>query len=107
MDAQTKRGLTEACVLKLLTRGDSYGYQLIKDMEQVMEMTESTLYPVLRRLENNGCLRVYSVEHNFRLRKYYAITDAGRDQIGTFLKEWEDVMRVYEFIREDDKHDEE
>lgn len=107
LDAQTKRGLTEACVLKLLAKGDSYGYQLVKDLEQVMEISESTLYPVLRRLENNGCLRVYSVEHNYRLRKYYAITEAGKEQIEAFRKEWEEVMRVYAFIREDDQHDKE
>ena len=102
MDTQMKRGLTEVCVLKLLEKSDSYGYQLIKDMEQIMEMSESTLYPVLRRLETAGSLRVYTVEHNSRLRKYYAITEEGRRQIAAFLKEWEDVIRVYQFIREAD-----
>ena len=72
MDAQLKRGLTEACILKLLTRGDSYGYQLVREAEEVLSISESTLYPVLRRLETSGALRVYSIEHNGRLRKYYA-----------------------------------
>lgn len=101
MDAQMKRGLTEACVLKLLTRGDSYGYQLIRDMEAVMEISESTLYPVLRRLETAGSLRVYTVEHNSRLRKYYAITEEGKKQIDTFVKDWEAVIRIYRFIKEE------
>ena len=105
MDAQLKRGLTEACILKLLTRGDSYGYQLVREAEevrQVIELSESTLYPVLRRLETSGALRVYSIEHNGRLRKYYAITDEGRQKIQAFLQEWEAVMKVYEFIRRDE-----
>ena len=99
MDAQMKRGLIEACILKLLLRGDSYGYQLVREAEEVLSISESTLYPVLRRLETAGALTVYSMEHNGRLRKYYAITDAGRQKISDFLTEWEDVMKVYDFIR--------
>ena len=100
MDAQLKRGMIEVCILSVLTRGDSYGYQLIKDIEPIMALSESTLYPVLRRLEAADCLSVYSVEHNSRLRKYYAITDTGRHRIADFLKEWEEVNRVYDFIVE-------
>ena len=104
MDAQMKRGLTEACVLKLLTKGDSYGYQLIRDMGEVMEMSESTLYPVLRRLEAAGCLRVYSVEHQSRLRRYYSITEEGKQQIETYMNGLEEIVRIYRFIREEN-HD--
>lgn len=99
MDIQLKRGLIEVCVLSLLKREDSYGYQLIKDMSAVMEVSESTLYPILRRLESAQCLRVYTREHDGRLRKYYAITDAGRARIEEFLTDWTDVMRAYDFIR--------
>ncbi|MBQ9198490.1 MAG: PadR family transcriptional regulator [Clostridia bacterium] len=101
MDAQMKRGLIEACILKLLTQGNSYGYQLVREAEEVLSISESTLYPVLRRLETAGALTVYTMEHNGRLRKYYAITDGGRQKIADFLTEWEDVMKVYEFIRRD------
>ena len=104
MDAQMKKGMVEVCILSLLTRGDSYGYQLIKDIAPIMELSESTLYPVLRRLEAAQCLTVYSVEHNGRLRKYYAITDAGRARIAAFLEEWADVKRVYDFIVEVNGH---
>ena len=97
-----KRGLIEACILKLLTRGDSYGYQLVREAEEVLTLSESTLYPVLRRLETAGALTVYSREHNGRLRKYYAITEDGRKKIEAFLTEWEDVMKVYDFIRRDE-----
>jgi len=100
MDAQMKRGMVEVCILSLLTRGDSYGYQLIKDVGPILTLSESTLYPVLRRLEGAGCLTVYSVEHNSRLRKYYAITDDGRKRIADFMEEWADVKRVYDFIAE-------
>ena len=99
MDVQLKRGLIEVCVLSLLLKGDSYGYQLIKDMSGVMETSESTLYPILRRLENAQLLRIYSREHDGRLRKYYAITEAGKERIAEFLSDWTDVMRAYEFIR--------
>ena len=100
MDAQLKRGLIEVSILALLSKGDSYGYKLIKDIESVISLSESTLYPILRRLEGAGCLTIYSVEHNGRLRKYYSITDEGRSRIVSFLAEWADVNRVYEFIKE-------
>ena len=98
MDSQMKKGLVEVCILTLLSRGDSYGYQLIKDIGSIMDFSESTLYPVLRRLEGAGSLKVYSVEHNGRLRKYYAITEEGKKRIQEFLVEWADVKKVYDFI---------
>ncbi len=100
MDSQMKKGMVEVCILSLLSRGDSYGYRLIKDIEPIMTLSESTLYPVLRRLEAAGSLTVYSVEHNSRLRKYYAITEDGRKRIADFLAEWADVKKVYDFIAE-------
>ena len=100
MDSQMKKGMVEVCILSLLSRGDSYGYRLIKDIEPIMTLSESTLYPVLRRLEAAGSLTVYSVEHNSRLRKYYAITDDGRKRIADFLAEWADEKKVYDFIAE-------
>jgi len=98
MDAQLKRGLLEACVLKVLTEGESYGYQIIKDVSRYIDISESTLYPILRRLEAQECLTVYSVEYEGRLRKYYKITEQGKGKIEDFKKEWEQVMRIYEFI---------
>ena len=70
IDPQLKRGLLDVCVLSLLRRGDSYGYQIIKDLSGCIEISESTLYPILRRLESGGCLTVYTVEHCGRLRKF-------------------------------------
>ncbi len=99
MDAQLKRGMLEACVLAVLAKGDSYGYQIVRELSSKIALSESTLYPILKRLESSQCLNVYTMEHNGRLRKYYQITDQGRAKIQVFLTEWEEVQRVYQFIR--------
>ncbi len=100
IDPQLKRGLLDVCVLSLLRRGDSYGYQIIKDLSSVIEISESTLYPILRRLEGAGCLTVYSVEHAGRLRKFYRITPEGVGNIQQFLESWPEIQRVYQLIKE-------
>ncbi|NLG57575.1 MAG: PadR family transcriptional regulator [Clostridiales bacterium] len=100
MDPQLKRGLTDACVLALLSRGDSYGYRLMKDAAGLMPLSASTLYPVLRRLEEAGALLVYSQEHTGRLRRYYRITPEGRAQLAAFVREWEALGKVYAFIKQ-------
>lgn len=98
MDAQIKRGLLEVCVLAALNREDSYGYQIIKDIEPYISISESTLYPILRRLEEAKNVTVYSVAHNGRLRKYYQITDEGRVRLCDFSSEWAQIMNIYRFI---------
>ncbi len=105
MDAQLKRGVLEICVLAAMRDGDSYGYKIIKDLSPFMEISESTLYPILKRLEQSGCVTVYSVEHNGRLRKYYRITETGFERINEFTNEWDSIMRAYRFIRGDIKND--
>lgn len=107
MDVQLKRGILDICVLSALLREDSYGYKIIKDVQPYMQISESTLYPILRRLEGAGALNVYSAEHNGRLRKYYQITPAGEERIREFLEEWKTMMSVYDFIKgEMNEHDE-
>lgn len=98
MDIQLKRGLLDVCVLKAIKSEDSYGYKIIKDIKPYVEISESTLYPILRRLESGGMLTVYSAEHNGRLRKYYHITDAGLKRIDDFKCEWKELMSIYEFV---------
>lgn len=98
MDVQLKRGMLEACVLAVLTPGDSYGYQLIKDISECVDISESTLYPILKRLEAGSMLQVYSVEHNGRLRKYYRITQDGMNRLESFRDDWKEVIAVYDFI---------
>lgn len=99
LDAQTKRGVLEICILAALRRGDSYGYELIRTLSHCVTVSESTLYPILRRLENAGNLSVYSIEHNSRLRKMYHLTQQGEAQIADFLESWQEMQRMYDFIR--------
>ena len=99
MDAQMKRGFLEVCVLASINRQDSYGYQIVKDVPAIMNLTESTLYPLLKRLETAGLLTTYSVEHNGRLRKYYRITEAGVRHIDEFLRERDDVVSIYDYVK--------
>ncbi|MCL2082306.1 MAG: PadR family transcriptional regulator [Oscillospiraceae bacterium] len=100
MEAQLKRGLTDACVLSVLSRGESYGYKISQDAIQIMELNESTLYPVLRRMEQQGCLITRSEAHNGRLRKYYSLTQMGWDRLNTFCQEWKEVKQVVDYIME-------
>ena len=99
MDAQLKRGFLDVCVLASINRQDSYGYQIVKDVPSSLHLTESTLNPLLKRLESAGLLTVYAIEHNGRLRKYYRITPAGVTYLDEFLKDWDDVLDVYEYVK--------
>ncbi len=106
MDIQLKRGMLDVCVLAAIKDEDSYGYQIIKDMKPFVTISESTLYPILRRLEAGAFLTVRSVEHNGRLRKYYHITDSGKARIEEFKEEWKELESIYRFIiREENDND--
>lgn len=105
LDPQMRRGLLEQCVLAALCRGDAHGYKIIKDLPQGVNLSESTLYPILRRLESAGSLTVRSVEHNGRLRKIYSITETGKSQMCDFIHSWDEVTLMYEFIKESVEHE--
>ncbi len=105
MDAQMKKGLLEVCVLASLKGGDSYGYQIVKDVSGYIEISESTLYPILKRLDSGGYLTTYTSEYNGRLRKYYKITPSGCEKISEFVREWDEIQRVYRYILEVDNSD--
>ncbi len=98
MDIQLKRGLLDVCVLAAIKYEDSYGYKIIKDMKPYVELSESTLYTILKRLEAAAMLTVRTAEHDGRLRKYYHITDAGRNRIEEFKSEWQEVVAIYQFV---------
>ena len=98
MDIQLKRGLLDVCVLAALGDGESYGYRIIKEMKPYLEMSESTLYTILKRLEGAGMLTVRTAEHDGRLRKYYRITERGRARLAEFREEWKEIMTVYRFV---------
>ena len=102
MDIQLKRGLLDVCVLAAIKDEDSYGYQIIKDIKSYVEISESTLYPILRRLESTGLLTVRTAEHNGRLRKYYHITPLGHARIEDFKTEWREIMLIYKFVAKED-----
>jgi len=98
VDAQLKRGLLDVCVLAAIKNEDSYGYQIVKDMQPYVKLSESTLYPILRRLEAAEYLTVNAVEHNGRLRKYYHITPAGLERLEGFAEEWAEITAMHQFI---------
>ena len=106
MDIQLKRGLLDVCVLAAIKNGESYGYKIIKDMKPYIEMSESTLYTILKRLELSGMLTVRTSEHGGRLRKYYRITKAGLGRIEDFKDEWREIMSIYQFVIKGDTDNE-
>lgn len=105
MDIQLKRGLLDVCVLSAIKNEDSYGYRIIKDLKPYMELSESTLYTILKRLELADMLTVRTVEHGGRLRKYYHITDAGRRRIEEFKDDWKEILSIYQFVTKEDRED--
>lgn len=106
MEIQLKRGLLDVCVLAAIKNEDSYGYKIIKDMKPYIELSESTLYTILKRLETANMLTVRTVEHGGRLRKYYHITDTGLKRIEDFKDEWKEITAIYKFaVREDEDNE--
>ena len=106
MDIQLKRGLLDVCVLSAIKNEDSYGYKIIKDMKPYIELSESTLYTILKRLETADMLTVKTAEHNGRLRKYYHITNGGLKRISNFKQEWKEILAIYQFVTKGDENDE-
>ena len=102
MDAQLKRGVLDVCVLAAIKNQDSYGYKIIKDLKPIISLSESTLYTILKRLEEAKMLVVRSLEFEGRLRKYYNITEQGLKRVEDFKNEWKEIMEIYSFITEGD-----
>ena len=106
MDIQLKRGLLDVCVLAAIKDEPSYGYKIIKDMKPYIELSESTLYTILKRLETANMLTVESAEHGGRLRKYYQITPEGVKRIENFKEEWQEILSIYRFVTKAAPYDE-
>lgn len=102
MDIQLKRGLLDVCVLAAIKNEESYGYKIIKDLKPCIELSESTLYTILKRLELSQLLTVRSSEHDGRLRKYYRITPLGLERIEEFKSEWREIMSIYLFVTQEE-----
>lgn len=98
MDVQLRKGFLELCVLAALRQEDSYGYRLIREISSCIEISESTLYPILRRLEASGAVNTYQIPHNNRIRKYYHLTEEGRQILDSFGKERESIVRILDYI---------
>ncbi len=103
MDIQLKRGLLDVCVLAAIKSEDSYGYKIIKDMKPYIELSESTLYTILKRLESAKMLTVRTAEHDGRLRKYYHITKEGKNRLEDFKEEWKEMLSIYSFVVKEDE----
>ena len=106
MDIQLKRGLLDVCVLSAIKSEDSYGYKIIKDMKPYIELSESTLYTILKRLETANMLTVRTAEHGGRLRKYYRITSEGLKRLEDFKYEWKEILSIYRFVTKEDNGNE-
>ena len=98
MDAQLKKGLLEVCVLAALQKEESYGYKIISDLAPYIEISESTLYPILRRLEKAKMVTTRNEIHKGRLRKNFCITMLGTGRIMEFLEDMHEFQKVSEFI---------
>ncbi|MBU9789503.1 PadR family transcriptional regulator [Lentilactobacillus sp. TOM.63] len=100
MNPQLKKGFLEYCILAVLNKGDSYGYQIIKDVEATFPISESTLYPILKRLEKNEYITSHNEIYNNRVRRYYHLTSAGITRSKNFLANQNQIERIYQFVRE-------
>jgi PadR family transcriptional regulator, regulatory protein PadR len=98
MKPQLKKGVIEIFILAVLSKGDSYGYKIISDLVDSIDISESTLYPILRRLEQADELKTYNELYQGRNRKYYQITPKGQQHIDSFLKEWNEIKKLYDLL---------
>lgn len=98
MNSQMKRGTLELCALSVMSRGDCYGYELVNRISKCMEITEGTIYPLMKRLKESGLIDSYIVESNEGPpRKYYKLTEAGAEELARLSEEW------FEFTQSIDK----
>ena len=98
MDPQLKKGLLDACVLAVVGEGDTYGYELTQKTVSLLGVSESSLYPVLRRLEQQGCFETYNAEYGGRLRRYYRMTARGRERLAQARADVAELAHIVEFI---------
>lgn len=100
MNFQLGAALLDACVLAVLSREDTYGYVLTQSIKDVIAISESTLYPVLRRLEKDSCVDVYDQPYAGRLRRYYSITESGRELLTQYREDWHEYKEKIDQLLE-------
>lgn len=105
MNIQMKKGILDSLVLSVVNQGDTYGYQLSTDIVKIIEVAETALYPVLRRLEMQELLKTYSKEYNGRLRKYYSITKKGKRMLLENMLELAELKKIIELIMGDNGYE--
>ncbi|MFJ6207214.1 PadR family transcriptional regulator [Lysinibacillus sp. NPDC092081] len=106
MTFQLGSALLDVCVLAIVDKGDAYGYSLTQQIQSVMDISESTLYPVLRRLQKANCLTTYDQPYQGRNRRYYQITEQGRIRLLELLKEWHKYKEKVDYVLIGGKYDE-
>lgn len=107
MAFKIESSLLDACALAILNRGDTYGYEITQQMKKAIIVSESTLYPVLRRLQKEKLCETYDEPYQGRNRRYYSITEEGKAQLAEYKKQWADYKTAIEtFLGEDEKEDE-
>ena len=100
----TGAALLDAIVLAVVSKEKegTYGYKITQDVRQVLQISESTLYPVLRRLQKDDCLEVYDMEYGGRNRRYYKLTDKGAAQLNLYKVEWKNytskITKLFEVV---------
>ncbi|MDR2832200.1 MAG: PadR family transcriptional regulator [Streptococcaceae bacterium] len=105
MDIQIPTALLDGTVLAILNREEMYGYVLTKTVQGNLPISESTMYPVLRRLKKNGALETYDVPYEGRMRRYYRITQTGKDELTKIWSDWvvfRDVINRLMEVNEDE-----
>ena len=100
VDIQLKKGILDVCVLYALSKGESYGYKIISDLQGVIEISESTLYPILKRLEAGGCVTTRTAEYSGRLRRSYKITRDGLKKLYSGREDLQEINLIYRKIFE-------
>ncbi len=99
MSSQLRKGALDICILSLLKRKQMYGYGLKVAIQPMMELSENTLYPLLRRLENEGYLTTFDeVSDEGRARKYYKVTQQGIRHLELMIQEWNDFKQKVDKI---------
>ena len=98
-------GLLDSMVLSVVDREDTYGYEITQFIRSAVDVSESTLYPVLRRLKKDELVTVYDMPYNGRNRRYYSITDAGRGKLAEYRIEWEEYKSIIDSIMGGNKDD--
>lgn len=99
MDIQLKKGLLDLMVLASIKYEDSYGYKIIQDISSIIDISESTLYPILKRLEKQKLVKTYKTTHNSRIRKYYQINQNGLEKLKQSIEDFDEIKRMYDFIK--------